>query len=63
MTRLGLQHAFEEHSDPIPTEEYRWVDGQPKTATSLIQNKNHLHRRSECHMSNLCLRLKLLHCL
>lgn len=46
MVRLGLQHAFEQHSDPIPTEEYRWVDGKTKSATSLIQNHQHLHRRS-----------------
>ena len=45
MTRLGLQHAFEEHSDPIPIEEYRWIDNRTKSAVSLIQNKKHLHRR------------------
>ena len=56
MTRLGLQHAFEEHSDPIPTEEYRWVEGQPKSAISLIQNKKHLHRRSAIQDSNVYLK-------
>lgn len=44
MTRLGLQHAFEKHSDPIPVEEYRWVDAATRSATSLIQNDKHQHR-------------------
>lgn len=44
LTRLGLRDIFEECSQPIPIEEYRWIDHASKSAISLIKNDKHLHR-------------------
>lgn len=49
LTRLGLRDIFEDCSQPIPVEEYRWVDSTKK-AVSLIKNDKHLHRRFELQM-------------